>query len=530
MEDIKNKPFLKLKASFIALFAALIMCAGIALVQAPEKAYAADAEKYIADITIKGYGTVTVELDRSAAPITVDNFVSLARSGFYNGLTFHRIERNFRIQGGDPNGNGTGGSGTNIKGEFAENGWNNPISHERGVISMARSSDFNSGSSQFFFTVNDQRASLDGKYAAFGRVTNGIEVLDTINNYALYYQIGWYSKPVIESIDISPVVPGDGWVKSGKRWWYKYNAAQQQATGKPYPKNETVSINGKKYSFDSKGWMRTNWQKLSGNWYYFGSDGSMKYGWQKVKGTWYYMASNGVMQTGKQSIGGKTYFLKSSGAMKTGWNLENNKWYYYDPSGVMKAGTLTWVKNGHYLFEFDGSMQTGMKKVNEDTYYFDGSGKMRSGWVKDSGKWYLFNYYGIMVKGWAKVGSTWYYLNSSDGVMMTGLQEIDGKQYYLTSSGAMKKGWQKIGSSWYYFGNSGAMAKNAWVNGEYWVGEDGVMATNAWVDGGRYYVNSTGKWVKGAVPANAAPAAETPLSDEVPVEEALADEVPVDAA
>lgn len=83
---------------------------------------------------------------------------------------------------------------------------------------MARATDYNSGSSQFFFTVNDQRASLDGKYAAFGRVTNGIEVLDTINNYALYYQIGWYSKPVIESIDISSVVVGKGWVKSGSRW------------------------------------------------------------------------------------------------------------------------------------------------------------------------------------------------------------------------------------------------------------------------------------------------------------------------
>lgn len=125
---------------------------------------------------------------------------------------------NFCIQGGDPNGDGTGSSGTNIYGEFAENGWNNPISHERGVISMARATDYNSGSSQFFFAVNDQRASLDGKYAAFGRVTNGIEVLDTINNYALYYQIGWYSKSVIESIDISSVVVGKGWVKSGSRW------------------------------------------------------------------------------------------------------------------------------------------------------------------------------------------------------------------------------------------------------------------------------------------------------------------------
>ena len=124
-------------------------------------------ELHHVQIVIRDYGTVTLELDATAAPITVQNFLDLAGSGFYDGLTFHRIMDGFMIQGGDPLGTGMGGSSTHITGEFAGNGWDNPISHQPGVISMARSGDPNSASSQFFICVGDA-SFLDGSYAAFG--------------------------------------------------------------------------------------------------------------------------------------------------------------------------------------------------------------------------------------------------------------------------------------------------------------------------------------------------------------------------
>ena len=139
----------------------------------------AEAEIYFADIEIADYGTITVELDAKAAPITVENFVALANDGFYDGLTFHRIIYGFMMQGGDPNGNGTGGSENKITGEFSANGVENPLSHTRGAISMARAQDPNSASSQFFIVHADSEF-LDGQYAAFGYVTEGIEIVDAI--------------------------------------------------------------------------------------------------------------------------------------------------------------------------------------------------------------------------------------------------------------------------------------------------------------------------------------------------------------
>ena len=124
-------------------------------------------------------GIIELELDRDAAPETVDNFVELAKSGFYDGLIFHRVIRDFMIQGGDPTGSGMGGSDRRIRGEFAANGHQNPISHVRGVISMARAQDPNSASSQFFIVHADAKY-LDGSYAAFGHVTSGMDVVDRI--------------------------------------------------------------------------------------------------------------------------------------------------------------------------------------------------------------------------------------------------------------------------------------------------------------------------------------------------------------
>ena len=132
-----------------------------------------------AEIDIQDYGTITVELDGDAAPITVQNFMDLANDGFYDGLTFHRIIAGCMRQGGDPNGNGTGGSENTIKGEFSANGVENSLSHTRGAISMARSQAYDSASSQFFICHADSTF-LDGQYACFGYVTDGMDVVDAV--------------------------------------------------------------------------------------------------------------------------------------------------------------------------------------------------------------------------------------------------------------------------------------------------------------------------------------------------------------
>lgn len=135
-------------------------------------------------------GIIKLEIDEKAAPITAANFLKLVKEGFYDGLTFHRVIPGFMIQGGDPNGNGTGGSKDTIKGEFASNGFNNPIKHTRGVISMARAMDPDSASSQFFIMHADA-PHLDGSYAAFGHVVEGMDVVDEIANVPT----DWNDKP-----------------------------------------------------------------------------------------------------------------------------------------------------------------------------------------------------------------------------------------------------------------------------------------------------------------------------------------------
>lgn len=161
--------------------------------------------KHHAEIIVQDYGTIKVELDADQAPITVQNFIDLANSGFYDGLTFHRIIEGFMIQGGDPNGDGTGGSGHTIRGEFTQNGVNNTLSHTRGAISMARSSAMNSASSQFFI-VHEDSTYLDGSYAVFGYVTEGMDVVDAIATSVTAEDsngtVAKENQPVIEKITI----------------------------------------------------------------------------------------------------------------------------------------------------------------------------------------------------------------------------------------------------------------------------------------------------------------------------------------
>ena len=158
---------------------------------------------YQVEIKVKDYGTIYAEIDADTAPITVTNFVNLCKKHFYDGLTFHRIIKDFMIQGGDPNGDGTGGSGETIKGEFSDNGVENPLKHTRGALSMARSQDNDSASSQFFI-VQKTASYLDGQYAVFGYVYEGMDIVDKIcNDVQVEDSNGTVKKenqPVIESI------------------------------------------------------------------------------------------------------------------------------------------------------------------------------------------------------------------------------------------------------------------------------------------------------------------------------------------
>ena len=178
----------------------------------PFTACGEETDTQYAHIEIEDYGTIVFELRPDQAPITVANFVSLAESGFYDGLTFHRIIEGFMMQGGCPNGNGTGDSGTDIVGEFSANGYNNTLSHVRGTVSMARGGHpyydylyYNTGSSQFFI-VHEDSTNLDGNYAAFGTVVEGMDIVDRICTEAQPTDsngtIPAAKQPVIKSITI----------------------------------------------------------------------------------------------------------------------------------------------------------------------------------------------------------------------------------------------------------------------------------------------------------------------------------------
>ena len=160
---------------------------------------------YFADIEIADYGKITIQLDQAAAPVTCANFVELAESGFYDGLTFHRIIAGFMMQGGDPEGTGFGGAEKTIVGEFKANGYDNPLSHTRGAISMARSQAYNSASSQFFIVQRNFK-SWDGQYAVFGYVTEGMEVAEKIAKDAVPIDnngtIPPEAQPVMESVRV----------------------------------------------------------------------------------------------------------------------------------------------------------------------------------------------------------------------------------------------------------------------------------------------------------------------------------------
>ena len=155
----------------------------------------------IVRITMDSGKVIRLELYPETAPITVENFLDLVKKGFYNGLTFHRIISGFMIQGGDPDGNGMGGPGYSIKGEFKSNGVDNPLKHEKGVISMARSMDPNSAGSQFFI-MHEAAPHLDGQYAAFGKVFEGLDVVDEIASVETGFQDAPVDKVIMEKVEV----------------------------------------------------------------------------------------------------------------------------------------------------------------------------------------------------------------------------------------------------------------------------------------------------------------------------------------
>lgn len=203
----------QMKYSIIAAAAVLVVVVAVVLITTLTRPsnYVCLTVRYTDDAGVSHTGDIIIELDPKQAPITVKNFQKLVKQGFYDGLTFHRVIEGFMIQGGDPKGDGTGGSKNDIKGEFSKNGVNNTILHERGVISMARSGErrnnlgqiidygYNSASSQFFI-VHQTSAHLDGNYAAFGRVLSGMEYVDGIAQMTTNSS---NNKPLKEAIIVS---------------------------------------------------------------------------------------------------------------------------------------------------------------------------------------------------------------------------------------------------------------------------------------------------------------------------------------
>jgi len=194
---MKKKIFLSM---FLILLLSLVGCSNKKTSE-NEETRTPPKELPVATIVVKDYGTIEAELYPHIAPNTVNNFISLANEGFYNGLTFHRVIKDFMIQGGDPNGNGTGGPGYAIKGEFSNNNFKNDLKHTEGVLSMARSQNKNSAGSQFFIVTKDQPG-LDGEYATFGKVISGMDIVHKIEDV----QTDANDKPikniVIESIKV----------------------------------------------------------------------------------------------------------------------------------------------------------------------------------------------------------------------------------------------------------------------------------------------------------------------------------------
>ena len=188
-----------MKKRIVCLLAAALFLLG--LTACANKDRGNNGDTIMVEITMRDGGVIKLELYPEVAPITVENFTKLAGEGFYDGLIFHRVINGFMIQGGDPEGTSFGGSGENIKGEFAVNGVANNISHVRGVISMARSRSYNSASSQFFI-VHKDATYLDGQYAAFGRVIEGMDVVDAIAEVPTNGNDRPLTEQVIESIRV----------------------------------------------------------------------------------------------------------------------------------------------------------------------------------------------------------------------------------------------------------------------------------------------------------------------------------------
>ena len=194
-----------IKKMLLAMSCMFLLCGCGEKEKEPEQEESYLSGKYLVDIEIQDKGTIRVELDADAAPITVTNFVNLVEEGFYDGLTFHRIIEGFMMQGGDPRGNGLGGADKEIKGEFKANGVDNPLSHARGAISMARAEDYDTASSQFFI-MHEDYTGLDGLYACFGYVVSGMEIVDDICENAIVVDdngtVMPENRPVIVSIKV----------------------------------------------------------------------------------------------------------------------------------------------------------------------------------------------------------------------------------------------------------------------------------------------------------------------------------------
>ena len=196
------------KTAFVVLL--LLLCLALLAGCGKKEGAKATESPYLSglhhvELVIRDYGTIYLELDADAAPISVTNFINLAKNGFYDGLTFHRIIEGFMMQGGGFDEKGNQKEADPIKGEFSANGVENPIKHERGVISMARANSYNSGSAQFFI-VHETSPHLDGAYAAFGHVTEGMDIVDEICENTPVTDgngsVALKNRPIIETVKV----------------------------------------------------------------------------------------------------------------------------------------------------------------------------------------------------------------------------------------------------------------------------------------------------------------------------------------
>lgn len=284
------------------------------------------------------------------------------------------------------------------------------------------------------------------------------------------------------------------WISNSVNWKYRDKSGKMIS-------NSFAKIDGKVYSFDEYGIMRTGWHLIQKNWYYFEASGSMITGWKKIADEWYYFFDDGIMANHPVTVNGKLYNIEATGQYRAHYWKKISGKYRLEIAGDMATG-WNHVDNVWYYMDKDGWMQTGWREIDNKRYYFNHSGAMLSdGWRKIDGSWYWLESSGHVAYGWKKSGDKWYYLDASNkklpGVMISNEKRvIENTTYFFDGSGAMRTGWYYENGNWYYLNPSGAMA-TGWIESGgswYYLNDDGAMIVNTSTPDG-YKVDSSGRYI-----------------------------------